>query len=89
VDAWYYWRLEIFYPRMPYSDLPERREMTPTNRERLGKRVTKRGYVTVHSDVLNLDFTVKVSDPRSPRLEMVASAHEELHRQRTIKPRKR
>jgi hypothetical protein len=43
------------------------------DRERLGKRVVKRGYVTVHSDVLNLDFRAKVSDPRSRRLEMLVS----------------
>jgi hypothetical protein len=63
--------------------------MTPQEKQRLGKRVVKRGIVTVHSDVLNLDFRAKVSDPRAARLECIVSAHEELARQRTIKPRKR
>jgi hypothetical protein len=63
--------------------------MTPQEKQRFGKRVVKRGYVTVHSDVLNLDFRAKVTDPRAARLECIALAHEELHRQRTIKPRKK
>ena len=47
-------------------------------REELGKRIVRRGYVTVHSDVLNLDFTAKVTDPRAKRLECFVSAMEYL-----------
>jgi hypothetical protein len=59
------------------------------DRERLGKRVVKRGRVSVWSDVLGLMFSCPVDDPRAPRLAMIVSNHEELARQRTIKPRKR
>jgi hypothetical protein len=52
--------------------------MTTADRVNSGKRVTKHEYVTVHSDVLNLDFRAKVSDPRSRRLECFVSAMEYL-----------
>jgi hypothetical protein len=62
--------------------------VTTIDRVRLGKRVTKRGYVTVHSDVLNLDFRAKVSDPRAARLEMFVSAMEYMHLNRGSKVRR-
>jgi hypothetical protein len=43
------------------------------DREKLGKRVIKRGWVSVYSDVLDLTFTCKTIDPRSRRLEMMVS----------------
>lgn len=52
--------------------------MTPEQKQHLGKRVVKRGYVSVYSDVLNLDFRAKVTDPRAKRLEMIVSALEYL-----------
>ena len=61
--------------------------MTP--RERLGKRFIKRGIAYVWSDELALMFRAGVNDPRNARLECMCSAFEELHRQVSIKPRKR
>jgi hypothetical protein len=64
--------------------------MKPTNdRERLGKRFLKRGIAYVWSEELQLMFRAGIDDPRNARLECMALAFEELHRQRTIKPRKR
>lgn len=66
--------------------------MSTAARIKQGKRIIRHGYVSVYSDLLNLTFQCKISDPRAPRLEMQALAHEELARQRArqraIKPRK-
>ena len=63
--------------------------MNLTDRQRQGKRFIKAGIAYVWSEELQLMFRAGVNDPRNARLEMMASGFEELHRQRTIKPRKR
>lgn len=63
--------------------------MTTTDKVSLGKRITKRRITYVWSEELKLMFRASVNDPRNKRLEMIASAHEELHRQYTVRPRKR
>ena len=58
--------------------------VSPTDKVKLGKRIIRRGHVTVHSDVLNLDFRAKVTDPRAKRLECFVSAMEYL----TLNPKR-
>jgi hypothetical protein len=55
------------------------------DRERLGKRVVRRGQVTIYSDILNLTFRCPVDDVRSPRLETFVTALEYL----ALNPKKR
>jgi hypothetical protein len=59
--------------------------MTPTEKQRLGKRVVHRGQVTIYSDILNLTFRCPVDDARSPRLETFVTALEYL----ALNPKKR
>ena len=48
--------------------------MTPANdRERLGQRVIRRGYVEIYSEPLALMFRCPVNDPRAKRLELMIS----------------
>jgi hypothetical protein len=63
--------------------------MILTDKQRLGKRFIKRGIVYVWSEELQLMFHAGVNDPRNKKLECMASAFEELHRQYSIRPRKR
>lgn len=53
-----------------------------------GKRIVKGGFVTVYSDLLNLDFRCPLDDPRACRLENIVSNYELLADQR-LRPRKR
>jgi hypothetical protein len=49
-----------------------------TDREKQGKRVVRRGVVSIHSAELNLTVRANVSDVRAPRLECLLSALEWL-----------
>lgn len=61
--------------------------MNNTDKIRLGKRIIKRGWVSIHSDILNLDFRAKLTDPRAKRLEMLISIMEYAHINRGSKVR--
>jgi hypothetical protein len=63
--------------------------MDLTDRQRLGKRFIKRGIAYVWSEELQLMFRAGVNDPRNAKLEGMASGFEELHRQYSVKPRRR
>lgn len=63
--------------------------MNASEKIKLGKRVVKRGITYVWSEELQLMFRAGVGDPRNARLEMLASAFEELHRQYAVKPRRK